>query len=221
MAGRRSDDASPRPEGAPRPFGWFPDWRDRVAVVVGSGPSAKGQDLEAAKGQAGVLTVNESWRLAPWADALYACDDAWWRARRGVPDFPGLKICGDERTPKAFPEIRRVRPNANVDAILMREAGRIGYGGNSGFQAVNLALQFGSRRIVLVGFDLHLADGVHWHGRHAANLNNPSAQSLARWAVTLDRQAPAIAALGVEVLNTSPQSALTAYRKVPLEEALA
>lgn len=103
----------------------------------------------------------------------------------------------------------------------MGEAGHIGYGGNSGFQALNLALQFGARRIVLVGFDMQLADGVHWHGRHASNLNNPSAASLARWATILDRQAPAIAAMGALVLNASADSALTAYRKVPLEDALA
>lgn len=151
---------------------------------------------------------------------MYACDDAWWRARRGVPEFEGLKICGDARTPQAYPQIRQARPDANRDRMLMAEAGRIGYGGNSGFQALNLALQFGATKVVLVGFDMQLADGVHWHGRHAANLNNPSAASLARWAAILDRQAPAIAALGVEVLNASQDSALTAYRKVPLEDAL-
>lgn len=140
--------------------------------------------------------------------------------RAGVPEFEGLKICGDARAARAFPALRQVRPDMNSDRVLMQAAGRIGYGGNSGFQALNLALQFGARRVILVGFDMHLADGVHWHGRHAANLNNPTAASLARWAALLDRQAPAIAALGVEVLNASPASALTAYRKVPLEDAL-
>ncbi|MFN4176430.1 hypothetical protein [Phenylobacterium sp.] len=97
----------------------------------------------------------------------------------------------------------------------------LGFGGNSGFHAVNLAVQLGVRRIVLVGFDMSLADGVHWHGAHDARLNNPTAQSLARWAGVLDRQALRLAQLGVEVLNASPVSALAAYPKVSLEDALA
>jgi len=26
-----------------------------------------------------VLAINDAYRLAPWADWLYACDDRWWR----------------------------------------------------------------------------------------------------------------------------------------------
>lgn len=71
-----------------------------------------------------------------------------------------------------------------------------------------------------MGYDLSLAGGVHWHGKHAGRLNNPDARNLQRWADRLDAQAEAIAALGVEVLNASPTSALTAFRKVPLKDAL-
>jgi hypothetical protein len=106
------------------------------------------------------------------------------------------------------------------DAILTDAPGVIGGGGNSGFQAINLAVQFGAARIVLVGFDMTLAHGAHWHGRHPARLNNPTMVTTAKWRERLDAVAPAFAALGIEVLNASPISALTAYRKVSIEEAL-
>lgn len=96
----------------------------------------------------------------------------------------------------------------------------IGWGGNSGFQAVNLAAHFGVRRIVLVGFDMQLRTGIHWHGRHGRGLNNPTRHNVERWRRVLDQAAPALAALGVEVVNVSPVSALTAYPKMSLEEAL-
>lgn len=129
-----------------------------------------------------------------------------------------MKVTADRQAAARY-GLRLVRV-AEADRMCMAQAGVIGSGGNSGFQALNLALQFGARRIVLVGFDLNLVGGVHWHGRHAPRLNNPTAANLARWAERLDSQAAAIAALGVEILNASPTSALQAFPKVRLEDAL-
>lgn len=104
-------------------------------------------------------------------------------------------------------------------AILTDRAGVIGSGGNSGFQAINLAVQFGATRLVLLGLDYSLARGVHWHGRHVG-LNNPSASIVPLWRARLDAQAPRLAALGVQVVNASPESTLTAFEKVDLVEVL-
>lgn len=141
-------------------------------------------------------------------------------ARRGVPEFAGLKITQDVTAAKAY-GLQRVTLRKGRDQLLVEEAGVIGWGGNSGFHALNLAVQFGAARIVLVGYDMTLAGGIHWHGPHPARLNNPTGRSLMRWADILDAQAPLLAAIGVTVLNASPVSALTAFPKVSLEEALA
>jgi hypothetical protein len=141
-------------------------------------------------------------------------------ARKGVPEFPGLKITQDPTAAINF-ALRRVHLQKGRNELLVEEAGHIGWGGNSGFHGLNLAVQFGAARIVLVGYDMTLLNGVHWHGPHAARLNNPTGRALVRWAEILDAQAPLLAGLGVEVLNASPVSALAAYPKVSLEEALA
>lgn len=93
-------------------------------------------------------------------------------------------------------------------------------GGNSGFQALNLAVQFGAKRIILVGFDMRLDHGVHWHGPHGKGLNNPRDPLFASWRDALNGAAPTLAALGVEVLNASAISALTAYPIMDLREAV-
>lgn len=116
--------------------------------------------------------------------------------------------------------IRFVRAE-RTDRIMTAEFGVIGWGGNGGFQAINLAVQFGVRKIILVGFDMRVDKGVHWHGKHGYGMNNPTTGNVARWRVVADKAAPALAALGVEVVNVSPVSALTAYPKMTLEEALA
>ena len=221
---RRLADGRINPGALTGPLAWFPDWRGKTAIVLASGPSAKDADLEVARGRAEVLAVNESWRLAPWASALYGCDGTWWLSKGGVPEFAGLKVTQDVTASTAY-GLRRVRLHLATGRMHMDVAGEIGGGsrrggGNSGFQALNLALQFGAARILLVGFDMSLAGGVHWHGAHPARLNNPSARAIGHWAEVLDAVAPAIADLGVEVLNCSPPSALAAYRKANLAEAL-
>lgn len=104
--------------------------------------------------------------------------------------------------------------------MAFEKFGTLGAGGNSGFQAVNLAVQTGAARVALIGFDMNLAGGIHWHGRHKPGLNNPTTQVIAGWRQDLDAMAPKLAALGVEVVNLSAQSALAAYPRMTLEEAL-
>jgi len=119
-----------------------------------------------------------------------------------------------------FPGLRQVGIARGRDEILLDEPGVLGDGGNSGFQAINLALQYGSAKLILVGFDMRLDLGVHWHGKHGRGLNNPTARNLAKWRGIIDGCAPRLSELGVAVINASAVSALEAYPKMSLIEAL-
>ncbi|MBC7282566.1 hypothetical protein [Hoeflea sp.] len=104
---------------------------------------------------------------------------------------------------------------------VMRFCGyRLGSGGNSGFQAVNLAAVAGANRIVLTGFDMSVDNGTHWHGDHNGLLGNPDGKMLRNCGKILDRASETLAGRGIEVLNASRQTALTAYRRVSMGEAL-
>lgn len=157
----------------------------------------------------------------PGADALYGCDGAWWRLNAGVPGFTGLKLTQDGPAAAAFSDLRKVELLRGKDRILCERPGVIGDGGNSGFQALNLAAQFGARLIAAVGFDMRLDRGAHWHGAHGYGLNNPSERNLVHWRLALHQAAADLAALGVRVVNASEESTLTAFPKMPLREALA
>jgi hypothetical protein len=137
-----------------------------------------------------------------------------------VPEFQGLKLSQDVKVAHR-PQwgVRRVEVARSHDRLLVDFFGTIGWGGNSGFGALNLAVQFGAKRIVLVGFDMRLDKGLHWHGAHAG-LHNPNDRNVARWRRVIDGAAPTLKALGVEVLNASPISALQAYPKVDFMEAI-
>jgi len=110
---------------------------------------------------------------------------------------------------------------AKTDRLLLDEVGRIGGGGNSGFQALNIALQLGADRIILVGFDMNDSAPVHWYGRNRWPLaNNPNAQNFRRWRDAFGVAATQLQALGVRVVNASPKTALTCFPVMTLDEAL-
>lgn len=137
-----------------------------------------------------------------------------------MPAFTGIKVTQDARAAVDFADLHKVELRKGVDRLLTDRPGQLGDGGNSGFQAINLAAQFGARRIVLVGFDLRRDRGLHWHGRHPAGLNNPSERNLVRWRLVIDRAAAELAAIGVDVVNASPVSMLNAFPFTPIEDAL-
>lgn len=108
-----------------------------------------------------------------------------------------------------------------VDELIFDRFGEIGWGGNGGFQAVNLALQMGARRILLVGFDCSLEKGRHFFGSHPSPLDNPRQAGVDRWRAALDSQKTLLDLMGVEVVNCAPHSRLAAYPRQTLSEALA
>lgn len=103
----------------------------------------------------------------------------------------------------------------------MSEFGTIGWGGNGGFHALNLAVQFGVKKIILIGYDMRLDLGVHWHGPHPEKMGNPTDGNVARWRRVIDEAALTLEGLEIEVVNCSEISALKSYPKMNLERALA
>ena len=199
---------------------WFPDWRGQACAIIASGPSAKSAPIDLLRGKARIIAINESWQLCKWADALYAADGGWWNARLGVKAFGGLKISQDRVACDQFKDIRKVTVETRGNSLLMIP-GQIGSGGNGGFQALNLAVQFGASTILLIGFDMRVDLGEHWHPRHYPPLSNPHPNdNLPRWRAALDGAADVLSDLGVRVVNCSAVSLLKAYPKMTVQEAM-
>lgn len=203
-------------------------WRGETACIIASGPSATKDDAEKVKGKAKVLTVNLSYRLAPWADAMYACDWAVWNKYADTSDVDGglswrecngIKISQDATVLKEFPgEVVRVpsvrEPGLSLDPL------RIHQGANSGYQALNLAVLMGAKRILLLGYDMMFSDKKHWHGDHESGLNNPQEHNLDQWRENFETTLPDLEKAGVEVINCSRRTALECFPKMKLEDAL-
>jgi len=216
-AAARIDRAHP-----PDEFAWCPDWTGQTAVIVASGPSATEPRLDVAQGKARFVAINESWKLAPWADVLYACDWHWVTKRNKVGQFQGLRVTQDKHVAGNTdgPRWHKVHTVGGCDKLLFDPPGYICWGGNSGMQALNLAAQWGAAKILLVGFDMGIHAGAHWHGRHIGGLNNPTEPNTARWRKAMDDAYGQFTERGITVINCSQNSALQRYPKMPFEDAL-
>lgn len=149
----------------------------------------------------------------------YACDLTWWQRYYWQTRQP-LKLTVDKAAARQFSDLQLVGLNKSDDRLELLKPGTVGWGGNSGFHALNLAVQFMAGKIILVGYDMRVDHGLHWHGAHPKGMNNPKAGNVDRWRRNIDAAAETIAALGIQVINASAVSALQNYPKMTLREAL-
>lgn len=161
-----------------------------VWVILASGPSMNKEIADYVRGKAKVIAVSDTYRLAPWADALVSHDRSWWRHHHKALKFAGRKFC-------------RFR----LQGTEVFNTG-IPSGCNSGYMAMNVAAskevwgKYAATKIILCGFDMH---GTHFFGRHPSQLKNTTDKrrsihkdQFSRWA-------------GCEVINCTKGSALTCF----------
>lgn len=159
----------------------------------------------------------------PWADVLYGCEPRWWGVHKDCNGFAGVKWSTHDKDSTANDKTEAAESyGINIvkgapGAGFSTDPGVIHYGDNSGFQAVNLAILLGSPYIVLVGFDMrHVSGKSHFFGDHPRDLYQRNEYE--SFALKFDK---APAPDGVEIINATPNSALTCYPMVTLDEAIA
>jgi hypothetical protein len=190
-------------------------WPNSTIVCIASGPSLTQADVDYVRGKCdAVIVVNNCYQLAPWADALYACDYRWWNEHRGVMAFKGLKYSLQRQSGKW--KGVKVLQNTGPDG-LERKPNGLKTGRNSGYQAMNLAFHLGAKRIVLLGYDMQYTHGKsHWHGDHPWGGKPPvqSFRGMFRGIVG------PLAKEGVSVVNCTRETSLDCFPLMALEEAL-
>jgi len=201
-------------------YPWWPDWRGDCAAIVAGGPSLKGFDLSPLKDRIHTIAIKVAIDLCPWAEVVYGCDAPWWVSRNGLPKYKGIKLYHGIQA-NQYPNMRRVEIEIGSDTMLVDKPLKIGNGGCSGFQALNLAVQFGITDVILIGYDLHERGGVHWYGRNKWNqANNPMGSNYNRWRKGFETAKPSLTNLGVTVINASLGSELKCFPIKSLEDTM-
>lgn len=203
-------------------------WQGATAILVASGPSLSLRQVHRIgcarfADAVRVVAVSDAMYPCGWADLGYACDRRWWIHHRGMPRFRGMKVrmLASAADRKPAPELAGVLTVglSGIDGYEPR-GGVLRSGGHSGYQALNLAIQAGISRAILVGYDCgQITPGPsHFFGEHRDPIRSVS--SRASWAPRYAALAEAARERGVEVINATPTSAIDAFPRRTLEDVL-
>jgi hypothetical protein len=195
-----------------------------VRFILCSGPSQNARDIRLIRKNRRpgdtVCAVNNQIFWAPWADILYACDKGWWKEygrRVRHLDCRKVSLMGASKNFGAT-EIYRCGKQTGLGEK------HIHTGGNSGYQAINLAYLDGCKEIVLTGLDCARTYGkYHCHENHPAHkkLGNPTDDVIRVWLQRFPTLAKLLAEKGVRVINCSRHTALQCFERMTLEQYFA
>ncbi|WP_353613946.1 hypothetical protein [Mangrovibacter phragmitis] len=164
-------------------------------ICIASGPSLSRKDcLLSAKSGLPIIAVNSSWQIIPECQYIFAGDYAWWDKHH------------DNITSHA--EKWTTSPRAKILYGVNLFGGHTEGAFNSGQMAIRLASHFGAKRIILLGYDCSLKNGIHWHGKHHG-LDNPSREEVSRWHT--DFSSLVCELPDVEIINASRYTELTCF----------
>lgn len=202
-------------------------WDGGEVAILASGPSMTAEQADAVRSWRDrgtdrfAIAINTTFKLAPWANVIYACDGLWWEGRERS-DVPRYVDRARETGAQLWTQDVDVAKKYGLNHIksqrargISRQVGVINQGDNGGFQAVGLAYQSGVARAWLLGFDMR---GGHWHGPHPGML-----QKNCRFDLYLDHFSHMANDLpiGFSVVNCTPGGALECFPRRDWREVFA
>lgn len=178
-------------------------------LCIAAGPSLTRADCDAMRGKYTTVAINCAVFFAPWSDYWYGADDRFW-------GYYGPK--GD------WFKGQRYSITARREGIIRwRPTGWSSHGGNSGHQSVQLAVEHGAKRVLLLGYDHQHTNGKsHFHGDHP-NTNRVklgNAKNCPQWVNKMERTSLDLKKRGVEVINLSRETALECFPRSTVDEWL-
>lgn len=181
----------------------------KTCVCIASGQSLTQEDVDYCRGKATVYVCNDNYKLASWADLLYAADHQWWKYHKDAREFKGEKLTVSYEA-EAELGIRRIDYKPNCAWSVTPEY--IATGGNSGFQIMNIATLRGFDKLILLGYDMK---GKHWFGDHPPSIRTGSRYD--NWIKAFEKASPLIPA---KVINCSRDTALSCFQRDNLRSVL-
>lgn len=185
---------------------WTPPklWPGGTCYIIGGGPSVGKLEPEKLRGQR-IIVINNAYKLFPFADVLFFADSKWfyWH-EESLMFFRGLRVSVSENLNNR-PGIKVVHGSKGVGLSAPQD--RLCWGNNSGYGAIALAVKFGVKKIILMGFDMRPVGGRNnYHKEHEREV--PPSTYEEKMLPSFNTLAPALEKIEVEVVNATPDSAL-------------
>lgn len=219
-------------------------WKDGACIIIGGGPSilkqfnipdSLVQEVYSGKRDVSayspylslihdehIIAVNMAMKLGNWVDVLFFGDRSFWQTHKSeILKFNGLRVSCDWKNNLNDPRVKVLTKNPTHRQGITFKPGLISWNFNSGAAAINLAIQFGAKKIILLGFDMELDanNNQHWHKYYTSSLKTVG-QTMARHLKGFPIIAQDIKGKGIEIINCSPDSKIDCFRKANIWEVL-
>ena len=221
-------------------------YKGETCVIIATGPSLSDSQIDlikdaAAADQCRVITINNSYQVAPFTDIQIACNDNWWdyywKNDSLLRDIKADKWTRYKHQAEKF-------GISYIDSVerqgLSDDASLIHINNGSGPMAINFATLYGFKRVLLVGHDMKFAKD--YNGRKKIPGSTPrhyfgeypkSMQHFPESVKSIDKNGNIIGLiknyeamitdldkLGVEVINCTPDSSLKCFKMSTLDKVL-
>lgn len=193
---------------------FYPE-KDHTIILVAPGPSLNIEQIkQIEQSEHFTITIGDAGRVAlPYADILYHCDKKWWDYYDGCPEFHNTKVSLEETLHTYQAPRSQVRQGLDLTFPYLVT------GNNSGYQAINLAVHFEPKTIILVGFDMQDSRGRHnIIGDHPKEIKRPSNFELFR--DNIGTLVKPLEELGIKVYNCTADTALNCFPKRKLTDVI-
>lgn len=177
-----------------------------------------------------VIAINTAFKLGTWIPFCFFQDPSFYREYRdSLLDWPGCKITTHPAIPQDFPQDGLVylpKNSRKHEGVTADQTQGISWNQNTGLAAINLTLYLGGVRVILLGFDMKPDSHgrTHHHGFHPQKspwvngvAQNPPLQSYLDKIPLVKQEA---GALGLEIINCSPDSAIQEFPRLHLSSVL-
>lgn len=188
-------------------------WDGKEVFIVGGGESLRNFNWDLLKP---LRTIGCNTAYQHETDLCFFGDKKWWKEHKDrLQEFKGITFTNcpqlqKDKTSWLWILGRRSR-GLHHDAL--------GWNGNTGAGAVNLALLLGATRIFLLGFDMHLSkDGKsNWHDQI---LDKPNPMWFPKFIKGFEYVAKDLVKKfpGVEVINITDNSSLEVFPKIGVKK---
>jgi len=215
--------------GGPSVFTQFDVPKEVVdSVLAGTSPPSVYSPYMEAIHKKHVIGINVAFMIGDWMDMVFFGDGGFFlKYKAQLAMFPGLKVtCHGGASGTSW--VKFLGRDGKKPRGISSAPNLVSWNKNSGAAAISVAAWAGAKRIILLGFDMSLNEGnrQHWHniyGRGIIDIKDERKRKKLPFARHL-RGFPIIAEdarrMGIEIINASPQSTITEFRKVTVKEIL-
>ena len=195
-----------------------PIFKNQRVFIIGGGPSLSNFNWNLLKDK-NIIAINKAGEYLPFAQILYFSDLSFYINNKPlIRKFKNLiytiKQLNDEDSKKVI--------SLKVTGLngLELQNGSLRHGNNSGYAAINLAVQLGANEIILMGYDMsHDSTKSHFHEGYTyckADPNIYKKKFIDNFFTLVDP----LKKMGIKIYNTSINSALTCFPIVSINNFL-